>query len=151
MDLKISSSQLQQIFDSIDFDGSGDISLPEFKSDFRHVVHTAVEELVMMNQLENENTSVAYEGQQHEARITYLEEREKRLQDRLKEYIKRLNESQDLVKQYQQSENLLDQRYDKVLKENGKLKSENSHYMAEQAYLMKKEEAQDLMVNNEKL
>ena len=62
MDLKISSSQLQQIFDSIDFDGSGDISLPEFKSDFRHVVHTAVEELVMMNQLENENTSVAYEG-----------------------------------------------------------------------------------------
>ena len=49
MKLGLTSQQAHQIFTSIDFDGSGDVSLPEFIADFNHVVSTPIEELVAMN------------------------------------------------------------------------------------------------------
>ena len=45
----ISSSQAQAIFDSVDFDGSGSISLPEFTSDFKMVCATDIDELIREN------------------------------------------------------------------------------------------------------
>ena len=68
MDLPLTSQQVQQIFDSIDFDGSGDVSLPEFIADFNHVVATPVEELVALNQLHNEQFA-HNEGDEPELRI----------------------------------------------------------------------------------
>jgi Ca2+-binding EF-hand superfamily protein len=46
MHLDVSQSQALAIFDSIDFDGNGNISLPEFVSDFKMVCATSVEELI---------------------------------------------------------------------------------------------------------
>ena len=45
----ISSSQAQAIFDSVDFDGSGSISLPELTSDFKMVCATDIDELIREN------------------------------------------------------------------------------------------------------
>ena len=53
MRLQVSLSQTHSIFESIDFDGSGDISLPEFQSDFKNVVNSTLEELLMTNRQDN--------------------------------------------------------------------------------------------------
>ena len=53
MKLDVNRSATGQIFESIDFDGSGDISLPEFQSDFKNVVTSTLEELLMTNRQEN--------------------------------------------------------------------------------------------------
>lgn len=46
MQLDVTSQQSVAIFDSIDFDGSGEISLPEFVSDFKMVCASSLEELI---------------------------------------------------------------------------------------------------------
>lgn len=46
MQLDVTSQQSIAIFDTIDFDGNGQISLPEFVSDFKMVCATSVEELI---------------------------------------------------------------------------------------------------------
>ena len=53
MKLDVNRSATGQIFESIDFDGSGDISLPEIQSDFKNVVTSTLEELLMTNRQEN--------------------------------------------------------------------------------------------------
>ena len=45
MKLKLSHVQAEQIFNSLDFDERGDITFPEFISDFEHVVKTDLETL----------------------------------------------------------------------------------------------------------
>ena len=53
MRLQVSLSQTHAIFESIDFDGSGNISLPEFQSDFKNVVNSDIEDLLRINRQEN--------------------------------------------------------------------------------------------------
>ena len=50
MRLNVSRAQTQQIFDSIDFDGGGTISLPEFQADFNDVIRNDLEDLIRDNQ-----------------------------------------------------------------------------------------------------
>ena len=45
----VSAVDVQQLFESVDFDGSGQISLIEFKADFEAVVSTDVETLIRDN------------------------------------------------------------------------------------------------------
>ena len=54
MNLPVNSSQAQAIFESIDFDGSESISLPEFMSDFKNVVNSSLSELLQTNRQENQ-------------------------------------------------------------------------------------------------
>lgn len=49
MQIEVTSQQSLAIFDSIDFDGSGEISLPEFVSDFKMVCASSMEELIREN------------------------------------------------------------------------------------------------------
>ena len=49
MRLKVSRAQTQQIFDSIDFDGGGTISLPEFQADFNDIIRNDLDTLVRRN------------------------------------------------------------------------------------------------------
>lgn len=53
MRLQVTLSQTHAIFESIDFDGSGTISLPEFQSDFKNVVNSSLSELLQTNRQEN--------------------------------------------------------------------------------------------------
>ena len=46
MRLEVSRTQTVQIFDSMDFDGNGQLSMPELMADFKNVVTTSEEELV---------------------------------------------------------------------------------------------------------
>lgn len=102
MRLNINRQQTQAIFESIDFDGSDDISLPEFQSDFKNVVNSDLEELLAINRQDNQAqfeavgnfdafsmvdtmnlpSSEAKEIQLQN-KITRLEAKEKRLQKRL--------------------------------------------------------------------
>ena len=55
MRLKVSRAQTQQIFDSIDFDGGGTISLPEFQADFNDIIRNDLDTLVRRNQQDNQD------------------------------------------------------------------------------------------------
>lgn len=51
VDMKLNVNRIEAfaIFESIDFDGNGDVSRAELISDFKHVTTTDVEELVREN------------------------------------------------------------------------------------------------------
>ena len=86
----------------MDFDGNGDLSLPELLADFNYVVNTSEQELVLKNQQDNREIQEAAgnfdilglgdnmglpESQakeiQMQTKISILESREKRLKKRL--------------------------------------------------------------------
>lgn len=53
MKLNVNLTQTHAIFDSIDFDGNGKLSLPEFQSDFKNVISSSLEDLLLINRQEN--------------------------------------------------------------------------------------------------
>lgn len=66
MHFQMTNTQAQEIFASIDFDGNGSISLPEFMTDFRMVCASDVEELVRNEHTKrNEQQKIAHGGQGH--------------------------------------------------------------------------------------
>ena len=46
MKLKLTHAQAEQIFNSIDFDYSGDISFPEFIADYEHTINNDIDSLI---------------------------------------------------------------------------------------------------------
>lgn len=59
MQLDVTSQQSIAIFDTIDFDGNGQISLPEFVSDFKMVCATSIEELIREEHQKAQNNEKA--------------------------------------------------------------------------------------------
>ena len=59
MHLNATRMQTQQIFDSMDFDGNGKLTIPEFASDFKEVTSTSEAELLRRNQVEREGIQAA--------------------------------------------------------------------------------------------
>ncbi len=53
MGIEINNIQTQQIFDSIDFDGDGTLSLPEWQQNFNEVINTSLHDLLHQNQQAN--------------------------------------------------------------------------------------------------
>jgi hypothetical protein len=47
MGLKLTPNEVQNIFSSIDFDFSGNVTFPEFHADFDKVVATDIQSLIM--------------------------------------------------------------------------------------------------------
>jgi len=60
MQQQVTLKQSAEIFDSIDFDGSGAIALPEFMADFKMVCSTDIDELIREeHNKRNENLKIA--------------------------------------------------------------------------------------------
>lgn len=66
MQQPVTLKQSVEIFESIDFDGSGSVTMPEFMSDFKMVCFTDIEELIRdEHNKRNENQRVAHGGAGH--------------------------------------------------------------------------------------
>ena len=124
MQLDISSQQSVAVFDSIDFDGNGEISLPEFVSDFKMVCASSLEELIREEHQKAQNNqkasmagvaSVVPKGVMNEiqmqTKVDIMQARERQLQRKIDTQMRILQNSEKsihfLQAQYDQAEQQL--------------------------------------------
>lgn len=157
MRLNINRQQTQAIFESIDFDGSDDISLPEFQSDFKNVVNSDLEELLAINRQDNQAqfeavgnfdafsmvdtmnlpSSEAKEIQLQN-KITRLEAKEKRLQKRLADMFLIHNNSEQSCIQLQRVNGGLERENESMHEKVSQLNERLSVFEANVAHSMPK-------------
>lgn len=91
MKISFNGSQqiMREIFDSIDVDGSGELTLPEIQADFNFTVQTSVEQLLMQNQSNKKMAQQAgmsqeqYSEIENKTRLSMVQAQSKVLQSKI--------------------------------------------------------------------
>ena len=163
MRLNVNRTQCQQIFDSLDFDGSNSVSLPEFQADFNDVIRNDLETLLRANQQENSAqmneggfdafslvdtmnlpTSEAKEIAMQN-KIDRLSAKEKRLQKRLADMFMIMNNSEQSCAQFQQLNNGLEKENEMMHIRQSKLLEHTAILEAAQSHSLNRKDADNMV------